>query len=80
MFADRRRAARIKLNSGARVQPKGDPRPRECVVTDISETGVRLYIEMVELPDLFVLSMPEKEPRNCRVVWRLGNEIGAEFF
>lgn len=79
MFGDRRRAPRIKLNSGARVQSKGDPRPRECVVTDISATGVRLYIEMGEPADLFVLSMPDKEPRDCRVVWRLGNELGAEF-
>jgi hypothetical protein len=55
--------------------------PRDCMVTDISERGARLYCE-VEMPDQFTLMLSgagEQSMRECRVVWRLGGELGVEF-
>lgn len=51
------------------------------MITDISERGARLYSE-VDMPETFTLSMTgegEHMRRECRVVWRLGGELGVEF-
>lgn len=54
--------------------------PRDCWVSDISDGGVRLHAEGVAVPDEFTLLLAgRKDRRECRVVWRLGHEIGAEF-
>jgi hypothetical protein len=54
--------------------------PRDCWVSDISDGGVRLHAEGVDVPEEFTLLLAgRKERRECRVVWRLGHEIGAEF-
>lgn len=54
-----------------------------CLITDISEGGVRVYVEGVAVPETFVLLFPDDngliQPRNCQVVWRLGYELGAKF-
>jgi hypothetical protein len=54
---------------------------RECLVTDVSDGGVRLFSERMELPSEFVIQFADAEQskRECRVVWRLGPEVGAEF-
>lgn len=56
---------------------------RDCLVTDISEGGVRLHIEGLDVPEQFVLliSLDEGklELRYCRVIWKLGYEVGARF-
>jgi hypothetical protein len=50
-------------------------------VTDISDGGVRLFAESVDVPAEFVIQFPDSSHsrRECRVVWRLGPEVGAEF-
>ena len=54
--------------------------PRDCWISDISDGGVRLHAEGVDVPDEFTLVLAaRRERRECRVVWRLGHEIGAEF-
>lgn len=54
--------------------------PRDCWVSDVSDGGVRLHAEGVDVPDEFTLLLAgRKERRDCRVAWRLGHEIGAEF-
>jgi hypothetical protein len=55
--------------------------PRSCTVTDISSNGARLYSEN-DMPHAFVLTLSRegvKQNRECRVVWRLGLELGVEF-
>ncbi len=53
--------------------------PRDCWISDISDLGVRLHAE-VAVPDEFILLLTERTlRRECRVAWRLGHEIGAEF-
>ena len=55
--------------------------PRPCMVTDISEGGARLYSE-IEMPPVFTLAVSGdgvNVRRECRVVWRLGGELGVKF-
>lgn len=55
--------------------------PRECLITDISRDGARLFAEGVTLPDQFELMISPKDglSRRCIVIWRLGGEVGVKF-
>jgi len=81
MFKERRRAVRYSFNRFARIQAEMSGPSRDCLIVDMSEIGVRLHSEYVEIPDDFTLVIAETDRprRSCRVVWRLGFEIGAEF-
>ena len=51
------------------------------MVTNMSEGGARLYSE-IDMPPRFTLSVSRDGGdirRECRVVWRLGGELGVEF-
>jgi hypothetical protein len=75
---DRRRSARHLVRGPAQLL--FGSLPRDCWVSDVSDGGVRLHAEGVDVPDEFTLLLAgRKERRECRVVWRLGHEIGAEF-
>jgi hypothetical protein len=67
----------------AKLQLPGGSLPRDCLVTDISDVGVRLHVQGVDVPEQFVvvLSLADGKPmsRACEVVWRLGHEVGAKF-
>jgi hypothetical protein len=80
---ERRKSQRQMINRVAKIQSGNGSLPRDCIVTDISDGGVRLHVEGSEVPDQFVLLLSgeagELHPRDCQVVWRLGHEIGAEF-
>jgi hypothetical protein len=80
VLKERRRHERHAINRVAKVQSAGSL-ARDCLVTDISESGARLYAESIVIPDQFVLLLTGDKTmrRECRVVWRLGNEIGVEF-
>jgi PilZ domain-containing protein len=81
MNSDRRRAVRYTFNRYARVQAELAGPSRDCLIVDMSETGVRLHCEFAELPNDFTLVISDtgRPRRSCRVVWRLGYEIGAQF-
>jgi len=80
--SERRRSERRVLNRLAKIQFNG-ALPRDCLVTDISDGGVRLHVEGFEVPDEFVLMLSGEgiatKERAYEVVWRLGYEIGARF-
>jgi hypothetical protein len=79
---ERRQSKRYTVNRSARVQARADARPHDCLLVDISDAGVRLHAEGAELPDDFFVVIPggkDERRRACRVVWRLGPEIGARF-
>jgi hypothetical protein len=80
MLKEKRRHERHTIDRVAKIQSAGSL-PRDCVVTDISEGGARLYAEGIVVPEQFVLLLTGSQTarRECRVVWRLGNEIGVEF-
>jgi hypothetical protein len=74
---NRRRSERLAMRGLAKIQTATSSLPRDCWISDISDGGVRLHSE-VDVPDEFILVLPAGR-RDCRVVWRLGHEIGAEF-
>jgi hypothetical protein len=53
--------------------------PRDCVVTDVSDGGLRAFAENVEVPAEFLMILSNGQRRQCRLVWRIGCEFGAEF-
>jgi hypothetical protein len=80
--SERRQVSRRLINRTAKIQFGNGGLPRDCLVTDISTSGVRLHVEGYEVPDDFVLLLTgENLAKECsyRVVWRLGPEIGARF-
>ena len=80
-FVERRKSSRRRINRVAQFHSEISPTPRTCMVTDISEGGARLYCE-IDIPPKFTLWVSGEgvnERRECRVVWRLGGELGVEF-
>lgn len=52
----------------------------DCQVRSQSVSGARLKIAMViGIPDQFELRVRDEPPRQCRIVWRSGQEIGVVF-
>jgi hypothetical protein len=81
MLKERRNSPRYNFNRHARIQVEGSGPSRDCLIVDMSEGGVRLHSETIEVPNDFTLLIADAEHprRSCRVVWRLGFEIGAKF-
>jgi hypothetical protein len=83
MRTERRKSHRRAVSIPARIEITIGAPPLDCLITDLSDAGVRLYVETVEIPDRFVLwfsaDSRSARPRDCSVVWRLGHEIGARF-
>jgi hypothetical protein len=80
--SDKRQSSRQRINRLAQIQIGSGMLARDCLITDISTGGVRLYVEGFDVPNDFVLFLSgDGIAKECtyRVVWRLGNEIGAAF-
>ena len=79
---ERRRSPRQRLGRLATIKLGVGIAPRYCLVTNISEEGVRLQLNGIEVIDEFVLLFPGDSPaRNgtYKVVWRQGRDVGAKF-
>jgi PilZ domain-containing protein len=81
MFSERRRSPRYNFNRYARIQVEMAGLSRDCLIVNMSDDGVRLHSEIGEIPTDFTLVVADtaRPRRSCRVVWRLGFEIGATF-
>jgi hypothetical protein len=77
---NRRHSERLAIRGLAKMLIGTGSLPRDCWVSDISDGGVRLHAEF-DVPDEFILMLPGPHGgrRECRVIWRLGHELGAEF-
>jgi PilZ domain len=78
----RRREARQRYYRPAKIKLAAGTRACDCSVVDISDGGVRLYVEGLNVPDEFILLISNKgkvEERAYKVIWRFGNELGAQF-
>ena len=78
----RRRSLRRRHCHGAKIQLAADTLARDCLLINVSDGGVRLNVEGLNVPDEFVLFLYHGgavQKRMCKVVWREGNEIGAKF-
>ena len=78
MLQEHRNGARQSLDRAAKFQPQGKTRPRDCRIMEISDAGVRLRAASGRVTNRFTLLLSGGH-RECRVIWRTGNEIGAEF-
>ena len=81
MPTERRQHRRYTINRIAKFQADAYSLPRDCMITDISKQGARLFADGVEVPDQFdlLISGDNGVRRGCQVVWRLGGEIGVSF-
>ena len=83
MLNEKRKSKRKTISRHAKIQFANGSLPRDCLITDFSEGGVRLHVEGVDVPDQFVLLLSDGDgsarPQDCSVVWRLGLELGAKF-
>jgi hypothetical protein len=78
----RRREARQRYYRPGKIKLAAGARPCDCTVVDMSDGGVRLNVEGLNVPDEFVLLISNKgkvEESAYKVVWRFGNELGAQF-
>jgi len=81
LLKERRKNPRRAINRVAQYYTAAGSLPRSCFITDVSDSGARLYSE-AGMPDTFLLSVFDEGGemrRECRVVWRLGGELGVEF-
>ena len=47
-----------------------------CTISDISDGGVRIVAENLDVPAEFTLILATGRPRMCRLAWRIGCESG----
>lgn len=81
MSIERRKHERHVINRAAKFRSEAGALPRECLITDISKYGARLFVDGVEVPDHFELMIASAEgiTRQCDVMWRLNGEVGVAF-
>lgn len=80
---DHRSAERTSLGTPAWIRIDNGFSVRSCVVVDMSSSGVRLVLDdarAVAAQFNLLLRRDAIPGRRCRVMWRSGSEIGAEFF
>ena len=79
---ERRETSRSPLARLAKIQCGMDAPPCYCLITDISNGGVRFSANGYAVPDEFVLLLSGDGPARdgaYRVIWRLGDEVGAKY-
>jgi hypothetical protein len=79
MSVNRRRSERRICRSLAKIQVGTGSLPRDCTITDISDGGVKVIAEYVEIPAEFTIILSAGDTRRCRLAWRIGCEFGAKF-
>ncbi len=79
MLANRRRSERRLCRRFAKIQFGTGSLPRDCTITDISDGGVKVIAEYVDIPSDFTIILSEGRPRQCKLAWRIGCEFGAQF-
>jgi len=82
LYEERRGSTRRHVFHTVKMLIGADSVPRDCLILGISDGGVRLYVVGFDVPDEFVLLLSGddgiEEQNKFKVVWRQGNEVGAE--
>jgi hypothetical protein len=78
MLLNRRRSERYLCKRVAKIQFGTGSLPRDCTITDISDGGAKVIAEYPEIPPEFTIIL-STGARQCRLAWRIGYELGAEF-
>ena len=79
---ERRQSPRRRFGRLATIKLGVGIAPRYCLVTDVSEDGVRLQLNGIDVVDEFVLLFPGEGPARdgtYKVVWKQGRDVGAKF-
>jgi hypothetical protein len=79
MMLNRRKSERHLCRRLAKIQFGTGSLPRDCTITDISDGGVKVIAEYLDVPQEFTIILSTGLPRQCRLAWRIGCELGAEF-
>jgi hypothetical protein len=79
MLVNRRQSERRQCRNFAKIQVGTGSLPRDCTITDISQGGVKVIAEHIDIPAEFTIILSEGRPRQCRLAWRIGHEFGAQF-
>ena len=82
MREERRRSPRHRLYRAAKIKLGAGIPPRDCLVIDVSDGGVRVFLDGFDVPDGFLLLLScdgVVREGMYKVVWRRGHEVGAEF-
>jgi PilZ domain len=80
MLLDRRKNSRQTFNRLGRFYSDLSGQ-HECMIVDLSEGGARLHTH-TETPPVFALTILTDAgaiQKRCKVIWRLGHEVGVEF-
>jgi hypothetical protein len=82
MRKEYRNAPRERMGTNAWIRFDDGFSVRACVLADFSRSGVRLVVDephTVAARFSLLLKRDANPGRRCRVKWRRGREIGAEF-
>jgi hypothetical protein len=79
MLVNRRRSERRECKRVAKIQFGTGSLPRDCMITDVSNGGAKIIAEYLDIPTEFTIIFSTGNPRQCRLAWRIGCELGAEF-
>jgi len=79
MLVNRRRSERRLCRKLAKIQFGAGSLPRDCTITDVSDGGVKVIAEYLDVPAEFTIILSEGRPRQCKLAWRIGCEFGAQF-
>jgi hypothetical protein len=78
----KRQASRRTANLLAWIEVDNNSLLERCKLVDISGKGARLIPGDIDsLPRLFNLHLSRfgQPPKQCKIIWRRGNEVGVEF-
>jgi hypothetical protein len=79
---EKRGSPRYPLERLAKLHPGDGTPPRCCLITDLSDVGVRINAFGSKIPDEFVLLLSGDGPARdgtYRVIWRIGHDVGARY-
>jgi hypothetical protein len=79
MLMNRRSSERRPCRRVAKIQFGTGSLPRDCTITDVSAGGVKVIAEYLDIPPEFTIILSTGNPRQCRLAWRIGHELGAQF-
>jgi len=79
MLMNRRSSERRPCRRVAKIQFGTGSLPRDCTITDVSKGGVKVIAEYLDIPTEFTIIFSSGDPRQCRLAWRIGCELGAQF-
>jgi hypothetical protein len=79
MLMNRRSSERRPCRRVAKIQFGTGSLPRDCTITEVSAGGVKVIAEYLDIPPEFTIILSTGNPRQCRLAWRIGHELGAQF-